>query len=102
MKHKNAVRSPRWGRELARRVGGGGRFTDDRDAEARLAERVRHRVQRPMPVRQHRALSIEGVLLRILRDGEVVGAWVGQLVDDGMVHRQYEAAAWLQNAPQLS
>jgi hypothetical protein len=76
-----------------RRVWGEWRLAEDRDVEARLGEGVRHGVQRPVPKRQHRALFVEGVLLRILGGGEVVGVRVEQLVDDGVVHRQDEAAA---------
>src|SRR5215207_4216359 len=55
-----------------------------------------------MPIRQHHALAIiQGVLLGIPRDGEIVDARVAPLVDDGVVHRQYDTTAWLHNAPQL-
>src|SRR6185436_5178034 len=69
--------------QLARRVWREWRLADDRDAEACRGERVRHRAHRPMPVSQHCALAVEGVLLRIPGDGEVVGVRVEQLVDDG-------------------
>src|SRR5450755_2879064 len=60
-------------------------LADDGYPEAGCGEGVGHRVQRPVPVRQHGALAAEGTLLGPLEGREIVGTGTDQLEDDGMI-----------------
>src|SRR5207342_22345 len=79
------------GKHLRRSVRRRRWLADGRDAKPRAGEGIRHGVQWSVPEGQDGALAIEGVVLGVSGEREVVGIGIHDRVGGGVVHRDDEA-----------
>jgi hypothetical protein len=93
------------GQQLAGGIRRGRWLADDRYPEAGRGEGVGHRVQRPGPETQQRALATCGPLNGVVVGRELIGFEAGlavpQVLCEGMVNGHDEPSAGLEHAPQL-